>query len=243
MSEVGFTGAVAAPPRGRRVAQAASLFLLIAASLVAVAAHAGSAYTQGNVHLRAGPSSDYPLVLSIPPNSLINVNGCLDDFTWCDVDWEGNRGWVYGNYLYYDYQNRRVPVLQFGAALGVGIVSFSIGDYWGRYYAGRPWYGRQNYWMHRPPPPRRPRPPPRPGHGPPPPPRPSPPRPSPPPRPRPPVPRPQPPRPRPQPDRPGPGRPGPGRPAPDRPGGPSSGRPPGGQPGPDKDNNGPRQDL
>jgi uncharacterized protein YraI len=72
-------------------------------------------------------------VLSIPPTSLLNLNGCLDDWTWCDVDWEGNRGWVYGNYVFYDYQSRRVPVIQFGASLGIGIVAFNIGDYWGRY--------------------------------------------------------------------------------------------------------------
>jgi uncharacterized protein YraI len=176
-----------------------ALFALLAVSLGGYAA-AGPAYTQGVVHLRAGPSSEYPLVTSIPANTLLTLNGCIDDWTWCDVDWEGNRGWVYGDYLYYDYESRRVPIIQYGAQLGIGIVSFSIGDYWGRYYSGRPWYRRENYWMHRPPPPHRPRPPPHPR----PPPRPAPPRP-----------------PRPSPPGPGPGKPSPPHtrptPRPDRP--------------------------
>ncbi len=125
-------------------------------ALFPLLASAGGALYTGHCAYARGPSSEYPLITSLPPNTYVNVYGCTDDWTWCDSDWEGNRGWIYADYLLSDYQDQRVPILSYGAQLGLGIVTFSVGDYWGRYYAGRPFYRQRDVWVRRPPPPRRP---------------------------------------------------------------------------------------
>ena len=147
------------------------LIPLIAAACLAapLAAMAQQAFTSKPVNLRAGPARDYPLVAQLGPGTPVQVAGCVNGYSWCDVTLQdGNRGWVYAQNLNYPYQGNQVPLITYGSAIGLPIIAFSIGTYWGQYYRGRPWYGQQSHWAHRPirprppivrPPPPRPTPP------------------------------------------------------------------------------------
>ena len=129
--------------------------LLLAAFLcsISAAALAQEAYTNRTANVRAGPDRSYPVVAQLGPGVALQVMGCIDDYSWCDVVFDDNRGWIYAGSLVYPYQNNRVPILGYGAIIGLPIITFSIGTYWDRYYRGRPWYRNRNYWVNRPPPP------------------------------------------------------------------------------------------
>ena len=126
-------------------------WLLIASSslLIAVTAQAQEAFTTRPASVRAGPDRDYPLIAQLPPGIRVVVMGCVPDYRWCDVAVDGDRGWVYAGSLAYPYRNGRVPILSYGATLGLPILSFSIGTYWDQYYRGRPWYPQREYWLRR----------------------------------------------------------------------------------------------
>ncbi|MFM0608968.1 SH3 domain-containing protein [Paraburkholderia sediminicola] len=129
-------------------------------ALPAVASAQSQAYTNSTVNVRAGPASDYPVVTQLPGGVPVSVMGCISNYEWCDVAAPNLRGWVYAGRLSYPYQGSNVPVMNYGTVIGLPIVTFSIGAYWGNYYRGRPWYGQQSRWAHHPPPR-----PPRPGAG------------------------------------------------------------------------------
>jgi uncharacterized protein YraI len=117
---------------------------------VPAASLAQTAYTTKIVNLRAGPSRDYPVVDQLQPGEAVEINGCLDDWTWCDVSVGDDRGWVTARNLDSSYQNRRVVIYGNGPMFGFPIVGFSVGNYWDTYYRGRPWYSRRSYWVGRP---------------------------------------------------------------------------------------------
>lgn len=130
------------------------LTLGLASLLLAIpfAVSAQDAFTTRSVNVRAGPDTSYPPVATLGGGAPVQVMGCLDDWSWCDVVFGDNRGWVYAPYLSYVYQGARVPFYTYAPSFGIPIISFSLGSYWDQYYRGRPWYGRRDYWEHRAPP-------------------------------------------------------------------------------------------
>lgn len=109
-------------------------------ALTSFAAAAVTGYTTGTVNMRAGPSTSYPRITTIPEDSRITVYGCTTGYRWCDTSWRGRRGWVSGRYIEYVYASRRVLIPDYGVRIGVPIISFSIGNYWPRYYRDYYWY-------------------------------------------------------------------------------------------------------
>ncbi len=119
--------------------------------LLAICGIAGAqnAYTAKPMNLRAGPDRDYPLVAQVDEGTPLEVHGCLDGWSWCDVSAEGGRGWMYGGGIYFDSNGGNVWLYSYGPQVGVPIITFSVDTYWGQYYQGRPWYGQRETWAHR----------------------------------------------------------------------------------------------
>src|SRR2546430_11969535 len=116
---------------------------------IPIATSAQDAFTTRSVNVRAGPDTSYPAVATLGGGSPVQVMGCLDDWSWCDVAFEDNRGWVYAPDVTYEYDGGYVPLYTYAPSLGIPVVQFTIGDYWERYYRERPWYAQRDEWGHR----------------------------------------------------------------------------------------------
>lgn len=116
--------------------------------LFPLAAHAYDGYVVADVNLRAGPDVDYPPITTLPAGAPVSIQGCIQGWTWCDVIAGYDRGWIAGTYLQEAYRGNRVIVTDYGASIGIPVVAFSLGAYWGHYYRERPWYHDRVRWEH-----------------------------------------------------------------------------------------------
>lgn len=103
-------------------------------------------YVIGNVNLRAGPDTSYPSVVMLPAGTEVAIAGCVDGWSWCDVEAGNDRGWVAGNFLQEEYRGQRVLVPDYGVQIGIPVVSFVFGTYWDDHYRNRSWYRNREHW-------------------------------------------------------------------------------------------------
>lgn len=101
-------------------------------------------YAVGTTRLYAGPLQDYPSIRYVRRGAVVGVHGCLRDWSWCDVSYGANRGWIAGDSLVVSYRGRRSRV---GQDIGIGVISFAFGSYWDSYYRDRDFYRDRPRWQ------------------------------------------------------------------------------------------------
>ncbi len=94
----------------------------VLASTTATVANAAPARTAATVNMRTGPSVSYPIVTAIPRGSVVEVYTCLRSRPWCDVDWDGWRGWVSARFLRYTGGSYNyVPLYEIFPIIGIPV--------------------------------------------------------------------------------------------------------------------------
>ncbi|WP_176599365.1 MULTISPECIES: SH3 domain-containing protein [Sphingobium] len=103
-------------------------------------------YTLRQVRMWAGPDTDYPVIRFIPGNRRVDIYGCLNNWSWCDVGYRSDRGWVAGRLLGADYRGRRQSIIMIAPYMSILVLSFRFDDYWDNHYRSRPFYSDRSRW-------------------------------------------------------------------------------------------------
>ena len=138
-------------PRSLRASIIAGAAALIAAAGGLLApghslAQSAPASVTANLNQRAGPDTRYPVVVVVPAGSQVTLFGCLSDYSWCDGDFRGNRGWMISRYLQVYYQNRYVTVADYARFVRFAVAAFDLNAYWSSYYRNFPFYADRTRW-------------------------------------------------------------------------------------------------
>lgn len=120
---------------------APSLALATLAAWPAAAMAASPSITIQTVNLRAGPGTQFPVLVALPARAPLTIIGCNLNVSWCDVAWGRSRGWVAASMIQVIHAGQPAVVTPaVAASAGLAVVAFSRA-YWATHYVGQPWYG------------------------------------------------------------------------------------------------------
>lgn len=118
-----------------------SAFLALSA-LTAPALAATTATVTTSLNLRAGPSTQYPVVTVVPQSKPVRLYGCNANTSWCDISFGSHRGWASASYIRVYNSGTTVAVAPVVVrTVGLPVVTYSR-VYWDTYYAAYPWHSQ-----------------------------------------------------------------------------------------------------
>jgi uncharacterized protein YraI len=106
-------------------------------------------YVVADISLQAGPDTEYPAITELAAGTPVDIQGCIEGYSWCDVIVGNDRGWVAGSFVEEEYNNQPVVIEDYGPRIGIPIVAFSLGLYWESHYHNRPWFNERTQWEGR----------------------------------------------------------------------------------------------
>jgi uncharacterized protein YraI len=106
------------------------------------AAFASPGMATGDVHMRSGPGTQYPVITTIPAGAPVDVMGCQ---SWCHVAFDGREGYASGRYIANGYNAPRAyyyrpappPPVYFGNGY----------PWWHRHYHHHHWHGGPGFYF------------------------------------------------------------------------------------------------
>lgn len=102
---------------------------LIASTALAAIAFAGAASAQTaasaatDLNLRAGPQATAEILGVIASGDEVQVAGCLDGSNWCQVTYNDQQGWAYGDYLTTTVGDAPQPLYENRQTVGVAVIA------------------------------------------------------------------------------------------------------------------------
>lgn len=95
----------------------------LAATIVAGAASAQTMATAGtDLNMRSGPGNWHEVIGVIASGAEVPVAGCLEAANWCQVTYDGQEGWAYGDYLTTTVGQEVQPLYPNREAVGVTVI-------------------------------------------------------------------------------------------------------------------------
>lgn len=97
---------------------------LILASTTSLAFAQMNVTTVTDLNIQAGPGTEYPTVGLATRGSAGTLDGCIEGSSWCRIDVNGMRGWVFAESLSVDQGGQPMIVEQHRVDLGVPVVTY-----------------------------------------------------------------------------------------------------------------------